>query len=690
MSGRRLKVRARMDFIARLAQAPMMTSIEELIWNAFDERAKTVSIALTSNGLDGIEKIEIRDDGSSLKFENAPEAFENLGSSNKVGRTLETGEPLHGRKGEGRHKALSLGNKVVWRFVYDKSGQPYTYDVIGTAGREDPFFLTDEKSGSKESVGCAVIISDIHRSLNQLLQPDARREVTSVFAPFLIRHPDRRLIYQGKPIRPKDAIKSTARIRPIAVEHEGERYRVTFDIIHWNDGHKRREVQLCSENGIPLHKLTNRPVAGNGEFSVFVSSKLFDVLHEQNLLSSVEMAADGGRKEIIDNVWSKARKYFRDQNQQDSIAELERLRNEGSYPYKGDPKSATDKVERRVFDVCAIKISQNLPNFNEGMNGDGRKLLLRVVREAISQNPSSVGHIIREVCRLPERDAQNFAQLLEDVPLRSVVQLSSMVAARLQFLQLFESAVYLDPFERVIKERTQLQRLLIPNTWLFGEEYALGTDDENLKVVLQKHIEILGRSHLAEEMRDSDIRSCISEFNKTHEKTAQSLSRIPDIMLWRRFEERRAGEYEFLVVEIKRPGVAIGRKEIEQIENYAEAITKTPFADVDRTRWVFVVVSDELDSHAQDRAHQIGLPHYTILAPSQKRYEIQARPWSQLIQSAKARHSHLQKWLDYTVSRDKVLERAVEFTDCLPPLKKPSSAKKPKPKISATRRQRSE
>lgn len=116
MKGRRLKVKMRKDFIARLSQAPMMNSLEELIWNSFDERAQTVRVVLSPNKLDGVEKIEIQDDGQSLPYDRAAEAFENLGCSNKPGRTLATGEPLHGRKGVGRHKALSLGNHASMAF----------------------------------------------------------------------------------------------------------------------------------------------------------------------------------------------------------------------------------------------------------------------------------------------------------------------------------------------------------------------------------------------------------------------------------------------------------------------------------------------------------------------------------------------------------------------------------------------
>jgi hypothetical protein len=658
LKGRRLTLRAQKDFIDRLSQAPRLSALEELIWNAFDERARNVMVQFHINGMDGVDRIVIADDGQSLSYDCAPGAFENLGKSNKANRSLEEGERLHGRKGEGRHKAFSLGNTVTWFFTYPKNGLIYSYKIVGSAHREpaDP----------AQAVGCTVTITDIEKSLYALTTSEARHQVSSLFAPFLIKHPNRQLVYHGKPIRPKDVIAQSRKLRPFLVAHDGTTYTIGIQILHWVDG-QRKEVFLCSTNGIPLHEISSRSLSGTDNFSVFATSELFDHLHEQNLLSSVEMTADSGRKQIVDKIRQKVRAYFRRRLQAESGEALQRLRGEGSYPYSGEPRTDVDRIERHVFDLCAVNISRHLPSFTEKMDVDGRTLLLRVVREAISQNPTSVGKIIREVCRLPESDAKSLARLLDDVPLGNVVHLARMVADRLCFLSLFETVVHLDPFETRIAERTQLQKILEQNTWLFGEEYAAGTGDENLVAILEKHISILGRAHLQPEMQEKDIRKLINEFNKDRKKTPESLARVPDLMLWQKFVERRPDEYEFLVIEIKRPGVVLGRTEIAQIEDYAKAVVTTPFADTDRTRWVFVLVSDDLDDHANDRAHQQGLPAFTIQRPVDGRYEIRAMQWSQLIRAARARHEHLQKWLDYTATRDRVLTLAEEtYAEFLP------------------------
>lgn len=656
MTGRRLKLVAREDFVRRLSQASANDAMEELIWNAFDENARSVAVELKEGELGRVEEITVIDDGDGLPYSRAAEAFQNLGQSNKVSRRLNTGESLHGQKGEGRHKALSLGSHVTWRFRYRRDEGHFSFDIEGTAGRPDPFYLTSEGPiDATEGAGCTVTISGIQKSRHSLLY--AHSDIAARFAQFLLTHGDRQLIYNGKPVRPQDVISGRRTLRAFHVQHDGSRHRVSIQIIHWSTEQAHREVFFCDESGIPRHRAADSFLAAGSEGTVFIRSSLFGELHGENLLQTFETSADTEKREIVSRLWKRVRKYFADRRQANDRKTLEQLKDEGSYPYRREPRSEIDQIERRVFDLCTINISRHLPTFHEGMDVGGRRLLLRMVQEALTQNPTAVGRIIREVCNLPDKEADRFASLIDDLPLTSIVNAAHQVSTRLEFLKSFKSIVYLNPFETAIRERTGLQRLLIPNSWLFGEEYAVGTDDQSIRAVLEEHVSILGRDHLQPEMKDADLKRLLAEFNKDRVKTPISLDRIPDIMLWRQFKERRPDEYEFLVVEIKRPGVPIGRDEHAQIEDYARAVTSTPIADFERTRWVFIVVSDRLSSSIEELAHQQNLPPYTTMKPSHGKYEIRAMPWSVIIQSAEGRHEHLRQWLNHNISTEEALKR---------------------------------
>ena len=669
--GRRLKLTPQADFIQRMAQASPIDAVEELIWNGLDERAKSVTVQLKKTALDDIKEVTITDNGNSLPFEHAEEAFSSLGNSRKQNRVLEHGQTQHGRLGQGRHKAFSLGQQVIWKFTYQRqSGEKYCYSVEGTAGVNEPFYLTDEVSAKADAaIGCVVTIKKITRKLITLLHPKTHRELTGRLAHFLLANASQTVIFDGKPIRPKDVIASTRRIRTHVVIEGDKGFPVTIQLVEWTAGYTNRDAFLCGNSGIPLHRLADSFLSSSDERSVFIKSPLFDQWHDENLLQSIEGSTDSDRKSVIQTIKKSVRKDHQKHRAKNAQDMLSRLREEGSYPYRREPVTEIETIERNVFDVCAINIGRHMPNFEDGMDVVSRKLMLRMIREAISQNPSTVGKIIREVCKLPSADAKKFSDLLDDIPLTKLVDAAHRVAQRLEFLKAFKSIIYLDDFEEKIRERTQLQRILADNLWLFGEEYAMGTDDQDIQCVLEKHISLLKRDSIQPEMSEKEVASLLKQLKRNSKGKEESLSRIPDFMIWKQFKERRADEYEFLVIEIKRPGVPIGHDEHRQIEAYARAVMNSGFANKEKSSWVFIVVSDELTEEIDDRARQENLPRYTTSRPKGERYEIRAMPWNAIIQSAEGRHDHLRDWLSHNVAADTALKRAKEkYDDLLPKL----------------------
>lgn len=184
-------------------------------------------------------------------------------------------------------------------------------------------------------------------------------------------------------------------------------------------------------------------------------------------------------------------------------------------------------------------------------------------------------------------------------------------------------------------------------------------------------------------MSDADIAKILKERNNGRRGTATSLTRIPDLMLYRKFVERRANEHEFLVIEIKRPGVLLGHDELKQIEDYARAITNEPFADKDKTDWVFYLISDEIHPEIEDRINHDGLPPNVAIKPKGKRYEIRVVEWSKIFQSAEGRHHHLREWLQHNVDLESALQRTRGFYgDLLPKPKKKAKSKKRRKKMA--------
>ena len=94
--------------------------------------------------------------------------------------------------------------------------------------------------------------------------------------------------------------------------------------------------------------------------------------------------------------------------------------------------------------------------------------------------------------------------------------------------------------KKALLERGQLHKILEKEAWIFHEEFALAGSEQRLEEVLQKHIALLG------ERSDSSEPVLLSDGKQ---------GRV-DLLLHKAVQPR-AGEYDYLVVELKRPSTKI-------------------------------------------------------------------------------------------------------------------------------------
>ena len=106
-----ITVQVREDHLETVAKSKPMTAIAELIWNALDAEATEVNVRFQLNELDGLEAIQIADNGTGLHYDDGIMVFQSLGGSWKRpnGRTHELKRELHGKYGKGRFRAFTLG-----------------------------------------------------------------------------------------------------------------------------------------------------------------------------------------------------------------------------------------------------------------------------------------------------------------------------------------------------------------------------------------------------------------------------------------------------------------------------------------------------------------------------------------------------------------------------------------------------
>ena len=86
-----ITVQVREDHLETVAKSKPMTAIAELIWNALDAEATEVNVRFQLNELDGLEAIQVADNGTGLHYDDGIMVFQSLGGSWKRpnGRTHE-------------------------------------------------------------------------------------------------------------------------------------------------------------------------------------------------------------------------------------------------------------------------------------------------------------------------------------------------------------------------------------------------------------------------------------------------------------------------------------------------------------------------------------------------------------------------------------------------------------------------
>ena len=376
------------------------------------------------------------------------------------------------------------------------------------------------------------------------------------------------------------------------------------------------------------------PIRAPGfNFTAYVKSDHFRELDKQNQLVLEEMHPDV--LEIVKAAKTKIKEHFRRRLLQDQGRIVERWKKEQIYPFEDKPNlDPVEEAERQVFDILAVNVESYLPSFEEA-DTKSRKFTFRLLAQAVRQNPDSVQEIIGEVLGL-KKDAQDeLAELLRKTPLSAIISSAKIVANRLDFLIGLENLLFDKESKKRLLERDQLHKILENEAWLFGEEFGLAGSEERLEEVLQKHLAKLGKR----------------EDHTTPVKLSDGKTGRVDLML-HKVVQPRDGEYDYLIVELKRPSKKIDDEVLTQIKKYARGVaTDERFQGVP-ARWTFVAISNELDDFAKGEANQRGRPKGKVSDDAELNITVWIKTWAEVINDARARLRFVNKQLAYEADRD--------------------------------------
>lgn len=626
------------DHIESLTRANGITALSELIWNSLDADATVISIEYVSNSLGGFESIEVNDNGLGIEYTKAQEVFGRLGGSEKKNNsTSPGGRQYHGKEGKGRYKALALGDLVVFTSRYKNSSSfkefTITFDRNNLSHSKFSSLKPLEDKASKS--GFNVLIQNVNSDIaHQAFDEKNRKDLAQKFASYWINYSNFSININGKILEFASLIRNSDETE-FLTEKEGITYRFKFKILEWNFDIKKK-TYLCNTKGIPFREL-NLGIRSNIPISIFIQSIYIESLHRENKIDLQEL--DDVMTLAIEESKKFARAYTRKRLHYYSTEFISDLKQKGIYPYKEKPENLVEESKRQVFDIVALQVNEFLPDF-ENQDVKSKKLTLSLIKEALENDSSSLQKILAEVIDLPKEKRDELVEILEESSLSSVIDTMTEIKNRLKFINGLEELIYNKDLNKNVLERKHLHKILVNETWLFGDEFTYGVDDVTLKNVLKEYLKHLGRTDF-------------EEITEGHDNS--DLQIIPDVCLWRQFPQGVPGHKTNLIIELKKPTVDAGVEELMQIKLYASRICQDRRFPKEKTKWKFLLVTKDIKSDIESELEQSDRKYGHVI--STDIYDVYVLTWGHILNEAKTRYEFIKEKLNLNLmNNDRNLE----------------------------------
>lgn len=622
------------DHIDAQTKASGLTALSELIWNCLDADATEINVDYKTTSLGGYEYVKVKDNGHGLTYEKAQEVFSRLGGSEKKIRTQSPGgRPYHGKEGKGRYKSLALGDLVTFKSTYVSNGGFSQFTATIDRNKLTKTELSDVKQLRKGTgkAGFELMITNVNsKNAEQAIKIANRKELEEKFASYWINYPNFKILFNSEELEFKSLIKATEQ-EPITILKNDVEHKFIIKIIEWTFDNKRK-TYLCNTKGIPFLEINIGLRSSSIPVSVFIQSDYIEKLHRANTIDfweSDEIVADAYKRSK-----AFAREYIRKRLHFYSKAFIDELKQKGLYPYTGKAENVVEVTKRQVFDIVALQLHEYLPSFND-QDDRGKKLTLALVKESLDNDSEHLRKILTEVIGLPSDKREELSELLETTTLSNIIDTMTEIKNRLHFLNGLEQLIYNKDLNANVKERKHLHKIIVNETWIFGEEYALGVDDTTLKNVLKTYLkDVMGREDFEEVVQSEDN---------------SDLQTIPDVCLWQQYSLGSAGK-ENLVIELKKPVLDAGFTEKTQIESYASKVINDNRFPKAKTRWKFILVTKGIKKELEPVLNQANRKYGHV--SQMENCDVYILTWGDIITEAKLRHEFIKEKLNINLQEN--------------------------------------
>lgn len=600
------------------------SSINEYIWNAFDAHAETVKINYEiSATLEHIDSVTIIDDGDGWDFLNNNTDYFMASTKQDINRSTLT--LPHGKLGRGRYS-----------FIWHAAGLQ-----AKSRGKELSLFPDAQYQikdcGDSPKRGVEVTLINVKESLGSALRNinELKHSIIREFCWFLEQNPKRSIFINDDRVTYEDFIKekkelsgldfssniqsilSDIRVKIIVWEGKPREYAKFFVI-----NSKENEEVLAEHTGLNKKK-------DNFWHSVYIYSTKFteeintlidrdDQPIQAGLFADDEVVATYRiLKEEIKNKLYEIRKPILDSN---ANALVENLKAGGLFPNLSE-----FYIDENDYSDLLKQVYITAPHLFTGKGKDDQRFITASIAGLVSfGNNSLVMKVLSQIAELTEEESRKLDDILSRTHLSNIVKTIAEIDDRLQTLNDMESLLF--DHEKETLEVKHLQKVLDKNLWLFGENYTLFASTEGaMHRTLKRY---------ASEKLGIDTEEIATKSRKEVDLFLSRSSEISEV------------RHENLIIEIKRPSIVLGKKEYDQIDDYARTIAKEPSLNGENMHWEYYLIGDDYDDTIKSyirNASNHGEKHkgLTMYDP-ELRFKIYVRKWSDII---RVENAHRLKYL---------------------------------------------
>jgi hypothetical protein len=146
------------------------------------------------------------------------------------------------------------------------------------------------------------------------------------------------------------------------------------------------------------------------------------------------------------------------------------------------------------------------------------------------------------------------------------------------------------------------------------------------------------------------------------------MSRV-DLHLAVKMQEFETAQH--LIIELKAPDIRLGRKELDQVEDYANVILEKPVFATDKASWDLILVGTDYDSVVENRFTEGARSQGLVLSPQAKpgkpMVRVFVRRWRDILDENRTRLRFMTSNLEHDPSLEDGLNyMRQQYADLLP------------------------